>query len=140
MVVDRLSPGYYGHLLLAHRMAAVTGACMVVRREAWDQVGGMDEANLPIAFNDVDLCLRLRESGWEIVWTPHAELFHYESISRGADNLNSPRWEDFYREASFMQTRWGFDYLRRDPYYNPNLTLDAEDFQLAFPPRTSLDT
>jgi GT2 family glycosyltransferase len=113
---------------------------MVVRREAWNQVGGMDEANLPVAFNDVDLCLRLREAGWEIVWTPHAELFHHESISRGPDELNSPRWEAFYREASFMESRWGFDYLRRDPYYNPNLTFDAEDFQLAWPPRVSLDS
>ncbi len=80
---DRLSPGYFGNLQLAHRMSAVTAACAVVRREAWDQVGGFDEKNLPIAFNDIDFCLRLREAGWEIVWTPYAELYHHESTSRG---------------------------------------------------------
>ena len=71
---DRLSPGYFGNLQLAHRMSAVTAACAIVRREAWDDVGGFDEKNLPVAFNDVDFCLRLREAGWEIVWTPYAEL------------------------------------------------------------------
>ena len=90
-MTDRVSMGYFGNLQLAHRMSAVTAACIVVRREAWDQVGGLDEENLPIAFNDVDFCLRLREAGWEIVWTPHAQLLHHESISRGPDDQGPPR-------------------------------------------------
>jgi O-antigen biosynthesis protein len=135
---DRLSPGYSGHLWLPHRMSAVTAACTVVRREAWDQVHGFDEKNLPIAFNDVDFCLRLREAGWAVVWTPYAELFHRESISRGSDFVG-PRSEDFAREVAYMEARWGFEGLRDDPCYNPNLALDAEDFSLAWPPRVSLD-
>jgi glycosyltransferase involved in cell wall biosynthesis len=135
---DRLSSGYSGHLQLAHRMSAVTAACMVVRREAWEQVHGFDEWNLPIAFNDVDLCLRLQEAGWSVVWTPYAELFHRESISRGRDDIG-PRADAFKREVRYMEQRWGFDWLRRDPYYNPNLAFDAEDFSLAWPPRVPLE-
>jgi glycosyltransferase involved in cell wall biosynthesis len=135
---DRLSPGYSGHLQLAHRMSAVTAACMVVRREAWEQVQGFDDQNLPIAFNDVDLCIRLQESGWSVVWTPYAELFHRESITRGRDDVG-PRADAFKREVVYMEQRWGFDWLRRDPYYNPNLALDAEDFSLAWPPRVALE-
>ena len=120
-------------------MSAVTAACVVVRREAWDQVGGLDEVNLPVVFNDVDLCLRLREAGWEIIWTPHAQLLHHESISRGSDT-EGPRAEAFAREVLFMEKRWGLEHLRNDPYYNPNLTLNAEDFSLAWPPRASYDS
>jgi GT2 family glycosyltransferase len=98
----------------------------------------MDAVNLPVAFNDVDLCIRLREAGWEIVWTPHAELLHHESISRGPDNTG-PRAEAFAREVLYMEKRWGFDVLRTDKYYNPNLSLNAEDFSLAWPPRASYD-
>jgi len=117
-------------------MSAVTAACIVVRREAWNQVGGLDEQNLPIAFNDVDLGLRLRESGWAVVWSPYAELFHHESISRGPDDIG-PRASEFEQEVRYMQRRWGSLRLRRDPYYNPNLSLCAEDFSLAWPPRVS---
>ena len=119
-------------------MSAVTAACIVVRREVWDQVGGLDETNLPVAFNDVDFCLRLRAAGWEVVWTPYAELLHHESISRGPDD-QGPRAEAFAREVTYMEQRWGFEGLRNDPYYNPNLSLDAEDFSLAWPPRASYD-
>jgi cellulose synthase/poly-beta-1,6-N-acetylglucosamine synthase-like glycosyltransferase len=117
-------------------MSAVTAACMVVRREAWEQVGGLDEQNLPIAFNDVDFCLRLREKGWGVVWSPYAELFHHESISRGPDDVG-PRAAAFSREVDYMQERWGPRVLRNDPYYNPNLTLVAGDFSMAWPPRVS---
>jgi GT2 family glycosyltransferase len=98
----------------------------------------MDEVNLPVAFNDVDLCMRLREAGWEIVWTPHAQLLHHESISRGPDT-EGPRAEAFAREVLYMEKRWGFDGLRKDKYYNPNLSLNAEDYSLAWPPRESYD-
>jgi len=132
----RLSPGYFGRLQMAQHMSAVTAACMVVRREAWEQVGGLDEQNLPIAFNDVDFCLRLREKGWGVVWSPYAELFHHESISRGPDDVG-PRAAAFSREVDYMQERWGPRVLRNDPYYNPNLTLVAGDFSMAWPPRVS---
>jgi glycosyltransferase involved in cell wall biosynthesis len=134
---DRLSTGYFGHLQLAHRMSGVTAACMVVRREAWRQVGGFDEASLPNVLNDVDLCLRLRQAGWDIVWTPYAELFHHESTSRGIDN-EGPQAEEFARAVAVMETRWGMEGLRNDPHYSPNLSLDAEDFSLAWPPRIPL--
>jgi O-antigen biosynthesis protein len=134
---DRLSPGYFGNLQLARRTSAVTAACMLVRREAWEQIGGMDEVNLPVAFNDVDLCLRLRAAGWEIVWTPYAELYHHESLSRGPDTVGE-RADDFKQEVAYVEARWGFEALRRDKYYNPNLTLDAEDYSLAWPPRVHL--
>jgi GT2 family glycosyltransferase len=133
---DRLSGGYFGQLQLAHRMSAVTAACMVVRREAWNEVSGFDGASLPNVLNDVDLCLRLQEARWGIVWTPYAELYHQESTSRGLDN-EGPHAEAFARAKTYMETRWGFAGLRRDRYYNPNLSLDAEDYSLAWPPRTS---
>ena len=135
-LADRLSPGYFGRLQVAQTMSAVTAACALIRREAWDEVGGLDEENLPIAFNDVDFCLRLGEAGWRIVWTPQAELFHHESISRGPDD-QGPRAAEFEREFDYMQKRWGPGVLRGDPYYNPNLSLTAEDFSLAWPPRVS---
>ncbi len=138
-MADRASVGYFGNLQLAHRVSAVTAACAVVRREAWDQIGGLDEVNLPVAFNDVDLCLRLREAGWEIVWTPYAQLWHHESISRGPDD-QGPRAGAFAEEVLYMEKRWGFEKLREDRYYNPNLTLNAENFSLAWPPRASYDS
>ena len=132
---DRLSPGYNGRLLAAQNLSAVTGACMVVRREAWELVGGLDEGNLAIAFNDVDFGLRLRQAGWRVVWTPYATLFHHESISRGPDDIG-PRVHGFAKEIQFIKDRWG-ESLLRDPAYNPNLTLDTEDFALSWPPRVS---
>jgi hypothetical protein len=115
----------------------VSAACAAVRREAWEQVGGFDEANLPNVLNDVDLCLRLGEAGWKIVWTPYAELFHDESTSRGLDD-EGPGRQAYDQAAAWMKTRWGTRGLREDPYYNPNLTLDAEDLSLAWPPRVAL--
>jgi len=132
---DRLAPGYCGRLLVAQNLSAVTGACMVVRREAWDQVGGLDEENLAIAFNDVDFGLRLRQAGWRVVWTPYATLYHHESISRGPDDIG-PRVHGFAKEIQFIKSRWG-ESLLHDPFYNPNLTLDTEDFALSWPPRVS---
>lgn len=126
------SDGQMGRLRLAQELSAVTGACLVVRREAFDAVGGLDEA-LPVAFNDVDLCLRLRAAGYRNVWTPHARLVHAESATRGPDtdphNLARLR-----READFMRRRWGV-LLDDDPAYNPNLSLDGEAFALAASPR-----
>lgn len=134
---DRLATGHFGHLQLAHSVSAVTAACAVIRREAWEQVGGFDEANLPNVLNDVDLCLRLGKAGWQIVWTPYAELFHDEATSRDPD-IEGSRRDRYDRAAAWMVSRWGAEGLRRDPHYNPNLTLDAEDLSLAWPPRIAL--
>jgi O-antigen biosynthesis protein len=125
--------GNFSHLLVVQNRSAVTAACMVLRRDVFEEVGGFDAANLPIAFNDVDLCLRIRERGYRVLWTPDAELYHWESASRGED-LDPEKAARFHREIAYMQARWGSS-IGRDPYYNPNLTLDAEDFGLAFPPR-----
>jgi GT2 family glycosyltransferase len=130
---DRLSPGDHGRMQLAHQVSAVTAACMVVRREAWNQIGGMDAANLPVAFNDIDFCLRLGEAGWRVLWTPYAELIHHESISRGPDT-EGERAVRFSREIRYMKDRWGTR-LREDPAYSPNLSLINEHFDLAWPPR-----
>ncbi|MFB3916102.1 MAG: glycosyltransferase [Terriglobales bacterium] len=112
--------GYFDSLSRVKNYSAVTAACMMVRRDVFEQVGGFDE-NLSVAFNDVDFCLRVREAGFRVVWTPYAELFHYESASRGFD-LDT-------HEVRYMQKRWGRK-LTEDPYYNPNLTLKHEDYRI----------
>lgn len=125
--------GYFARLKLTQNLSCVTAACLVTRRRVLEEVGGFDEANLRVAFNDVDLCLRIRERGYLIVWTPYAELYHLESASRGPDSA-AGKVERFGREIEYMKDRWG-ETLLNDPYYNPNLTLDTENFGLAFPPR-----
>jgi GT2 family glycosyltransferase len=129
---DRLAPGYMGRLLLPQSLSAVTAACMLVRRSAWEQVGGLEEEHLAVAFNDVDFCLRVREAGWRIVWTPYAELVHHESITRGSDAER----QAFQDEIEYMKRRWG-NQLRSDPAYNPNLSLASENCAFAFPPRVA---
>lgn len=121
-------PGYAERAQAIQNFSAVTAACMMTRREVFDLAHGFDENNLAIAFNDVDFCLKVFEKGFQIVWTPYAELFHHESISRGPEN--SPRkLARFQREIRFVQQRWS-DILPYDPYYNPNLTQDYEDFSI----------
>lgn len=126
-------PGQACRGLLAQDLSVVTGACMILRRGVYEEVGGFDETHLPIAFNDVDLCLRIRDRGYRIVWTPHAELYHHESASRGYEETPTQQAR-FEREERFMKERWG-SALKVDPAYNPNLALDRETFALAFPPR-----
>jgi len=99
----------------------------------FEQVGGFDEVNLTVGYNDVDLCLKIREAGHDIVFTPFAELYHLESISRGA-NLSAAQIERDARERAYMLARWG-DVIAHDPFYSPNLTVTAENYGLAFPPR-----
>ncbi|MFS3136896.1 glycosyltransferase family 2 protein [Gluconacetobacter sacchari] len=125
--------GPFGVLGLLRSASAVTAACLALRRDVWRQVGGMDDINLAVAFNDVDLCLKIRALGLRIVWTPFAELYHHESASRGPDQSGSNA-ERFRREEDFMIARWG-DALLNDPYYNPNYTLKNANFSLATPPR-----
>jgi GT2 family glycosyltransferase len=130
----RSDDGYFSRLQLTQNLSAVTAACLILRKEVFDEVDGFDEDHLAVAFNDVDLCLRIRDRGYLLVWTPFAELYHLESTSRGPDTAPD-KFERFAGEIEYMQRRWG-KRLLEDPYYNPNLTLDSEDFALAFPPRT----
>jgi GT2 family glycosyltransferase len=131
----RHEPGYFARPHLAQNLSAVTAACAVMRRDVYLQLGGLDEVNLPVTFNDVDFCLRLCEAGYWIVWTPHAELVHYESVSRGFDD-SMPKQVRFLAEVDYMKAKWG-DKLQYDPFYNPNLSLGEDLFTLAFPPRTT---
>jgi O-antigen biosynthesis protein len=123
---SRHDPGYFRRLFLTQNLSAVTGACLVVRREAYLRAGGLDSEKLAIAFNDVDFCLKLKELGLRNVWTPYAELYHHESASRGPED-SPEKVVRFQQEIARMKERWG-DGLLYDPCYSPRLTLDREDF------------
>jgi glycosyltransferase involved in cell wall biosynthesis len=125
-------PGNYGRAALTQTMSAVTAACMVLRKSTFEAVGGFDES-LAVAYNDVDLCLRLGARGFRSVWTPNAELYHFESISRG-DDLSDANRARFEAESQAMRDRWQA-LLTADPYYNPNLSLTRADMWYAYPPR-----
>ena len=130
--------GYAGQAsraLLCQNLCAVTGACLVVRRKLFEEVGGLNETNLPIAYNDVDLCLRIRERGYRNLWTPYAELYHHESASRGYEDTPEKKIR-FEKEREYMRRSWG-ELLLNDPAYNHNLALDKETFSLAIPPRVT---
>ncbi|WP_197067137.1 glycosyltransferase family 2 protein [Ensifer sp. ZNC0028] len=128
-------PGYFSNLRLHRNVSAVTGACMVMTKKVFEEVGGLDEANLAVAFNDVDLCLRAIEAGYRNVFTPFSTLVHHESLTRGKDNTPE-KVQRFRKEVNYMHKRWG-ERLVNDPWYSNNLTLAYEDYSLAFPPRTS---
>lgn len=127
-------PGQGGRAFVAQSLSAVTAACMVIRREVFEQVGGLDE-RLQVAFNDIDFCLRVRQAGYRNLWTPFAELYHHESASRGKEDTAAKKTR-FLGEVQFMQARWG-DALLADPAYNPNLSLDSLRCEPAIPPRFS---
>lgn len=122
--------GYQGRANVPHALSVVTAACLMISAELWQELGGMAE-ELPIAFNDVDLCLRLREKGYRNIYQPRAQLIHHESKSRGKD-IKLSQQHRAIREHGYMQWRWN-PQLYSDPMYNPNLTLDSEDFVLAIP-------
>lgn len=124
----RGAPGYFGRLTVVQNVSAVTGACLLVRKEIYREVGGLNEENLAVAFNDVDFCMKVRMAGYWNIWTPHAELYHHESLSRGADD-NPEKYERFMRECEYLKKQWGA-YLAFDPFYSPNLTKAKEDFSL----------
>lgn len=125
--------GPFGLLALARSASAVTAACLAVRKRLFEEVGGLDEENLPVAFNDVDFCLRIRERGYRNLWTPFAVLYHHESVSRGSD-LHGEAAQRLLRERAYMRRRWG-EALDNDPYWNPNLSLADAVRNLASPPR-----
>ena len=125
-------PGQVSRGQLCQNLSAVTAACLILRRAVFDEVGGFDETNLAIAFNDVDLCLRIAAKGYHNVWTPYAEFYHYESASRGYEDTPEKQ-KRFESECDYMRRRWG-SLLANDPAHNLNLALDR-DGGLAFPPR-----
>lgn len=120
--------GYFGRTALHHRLMAVTAACMLVRKSNYFQVGGLDES-IAVAFNDVDFCLRLHEAGLACILTPYAEMIHHESASRG-DDMSDAQRERFMNEERFMHKRWG-EFLKDDPFFSPNLSLQHPDFRPA---------
>ena len=128
--------GYQKRAMLTQSYCAVTGACLMVKKSKYLEVGGFNEEDLPVAFNDIDLCLKLRTAGYRTIWSPYAELYHHESISRGADNTPEKKLRAA-KEVAYMQKTWG-DSMLQDPAYNPNLDLHNEKFVLAWPPRTLL--
>lgn len=125
---QREEDGYMGRLKVTQNLSAVTAACLLVRKSVFDEVGGLNEANLAVAYNDVDLCIKVREAGYRNLWTPYAALYHHESISRGADDTPEKRAR-WLSEYAYMRKTWG-ELLDSDPAYNPNLTLVHEDFSL----------
>ena len=121
--------GYMGRLCYAQDVTAVTGACLMVGRAAYDQVGGLDES-FTISLNDVDFCLKLREAGYLNIFTPFAELYHYESKTRGMEEGEKLR--RYERECAHFREKWKAQLDAGDPYYNPNFSLDYSDFTLRF--------
>lgn len=125
--------GYCGRASLIQSFSAVTAACLLVRKSIYQALDGLNETELAVACNDVDFCLRVREAGYRNIWTPYAELYHHESASRGFDDTPE-KLARSAKEIAYMKQRWG-DALLHDPAYSPNLSLDNEDFTLAWPPR-----
>jgi glycosyltransferase involved in cell wall biosynthesis/SAM-dependent methyltransferase len=130
---SRGHPGYVGRASLISGFSAVTGACLVVRKQLYEMLGGLNETDLAIACNDVEFCLRLRDAGYRNVLTPYAELYHHESATRGHEDSPEKKAR-FARESVFVKRQWP-GMFTHDPAYSPNLTLDYEDFSLAWPPR-----
>ena len=131
--LPRANHGYFARAILVQELSAVTAACLLVRRSLYLEVGGFDEEHLQVAFNDVDFCLRLRQRGYRIIYTPYAELYHSESASRGLEDT-VVKDRRFQAEIKYMHDKWGAT-LQSDPAYNQNLSLVSADFTLAFPPR-----
>ena len=125
---DRAAPGYFYRAQLQQSYSAVTAACLLVRKSVFLEVGGLDEQDLRVAFNDVDFCLKVRAAGYDNVWTPWAELYHHESKSRGLEDTPE-KIKRFQGEVAAMKLRWGRE-LRCDPAYSQNLTLMAENFAI----------
>ena len=127
--------GYVARVSLAGEFSAVTGACLFVRKEIFNRVGGLDAKNLKVACNDVDFCLKVGNLGYRNIYTPFAILHHHESATRGYEDTPEKKLR-FKKELDFMLKRWG-EKIHNDPMYNPNLTLGSENFGLAWPPRAA---
>jgi GT2 family glycosyltransferase len=125
--ISAQSLGYFCRAILPQNLSAVTAACMLVKREAFERVGGFDQDAFAVAYNDIDFCLRLRQAGYLITYTPYAELLHHESVSRGYED-SPDKLARFQREYDEMKRRWGAA-LSFDPYYNPNCSADRAYFE-----------
>ncbi len=124
----RYHPGYMKRLIATQNYSAVTAACLLVKKSKFLEVGGLNEKDLAVAFNDVDFCLRVRETGVRNVYCAEAELYHHESVSRGLD-IAPEKAARFNRELEYLRTHWS-NYISHDPAYSPNLTLKRENFSI----------
>lgn len=131
--LPRRHPGYFDRAFLQTDCSAVTGACMLVRKDIFAEAGCFDEKHFAVNFNDVDFCLRLRQRGLRIIWTPYANLIHHESASRGSERTPEAK-EEFLREAAHLREKWGAQLLC-DPFYSANFSLQKPGYEIAFPPR-----
>lgn len=120
--------GYFSRLTVVQDYSAVTAAALMIPTSVYREVGGLEES-FAVAFNDVDLCMKVKEKGYHILWTPYAEAYHYESKSRGYED-DKAKIERFYKEVDNFKSRWSDVLAAPDPYYNPNLTHEREDFSL----------
>ena len=121
-------PGYFTRLHLVQNLSAVTAACLLVRKSVFEEVDGLNEQDLTVAFNDVDFCLKVHTAGYRNLFTPWAELYHHESISRGEEDTPE-KVARFNKESEYMKDKWN-KLLCNDPAYNPNLSNTHENFSL----------
>jgi len=128
--------GYFGRAGVIQTFSAISSACLCIRKEIYEKVGGFDENGLPADFGDVDFCLRVREAGYRNIWTPFAELYHHRSLNQTSEHALEKQMP-LADAIKYMKNRWG-NSLSNDPAYSPNLTLEYEDFSLAWPPRVEL--
>jgi len=125
---SRTNLGYFNRTRIIQNLSAVTGDCMMTKRSVFEKVGGFDEG-FTVAFGDIDLCLKVREKGFLIVYTPYAELYHHTS-RRGGYGLTAEKQARFGKEMEYFQRKWKDALIKGDPYYNPNLAVDREDFSI----------
>jgi GT2 family glycosyltransferase len=131
----REDPGYCGQLALTRTLSAVTGACLAIRRKIYLDVGGLDEVNLPVSYNDFDLCLRVQARGYRVVWTPFAELIHLESVSRGSDESDPAKYQRATSELRYFRNKWKMKTETEDQFHNPNLQFSWSTLELPSPSR-----
>jgi O-antigen biosynthesis protein len=129
----RDDPGYCNRAMIAHESSAVTAACMLTWKRLYEKLGGLNEADLPVAYNDVDYCLRLQEAGHRVIFDANVELVHHESATRGREDTPGKKLRAWL-ELRYLRKRWA-DRLADDPYYNPNLSDRRPHFFLAETPR-----
>lgn len=125
--------GYFNRAIISQNLLAVTGACLMIKRNIFEAVDGFNETDLKVAFNDIDLCLKVYEIGYEIIFNPEVLLYHYESVSRGFDDTPD-KLARFNKETDYFEKKWK-KYIKNDPSYNPNLSLNSINFELALKPR-----
>jgi GT2 family glycosyltransferase len=130
--------GYMNRLQVPNEYSAVTGACLLTRRSLYETMGGLNSRDLAIAYNDVDYCIRVRKKGYRIVYCPQAELFHFESVTRGREDTSEKK-RRYTREREYMWNKWRLE-LEDDEFYNPNLSRVREDFSIGNKPHSFVKT